>query len=142
VTERDPIGNDARWKRRERELGKGAGCLLCQEGALETLVEASGVFRERLLERHHVVGAANDSKLKVWLCKNCHAKETEAQRVHGIDLNRDTNRNGYAIVEMFLRGIAIFLWHLADRCWAMADLLAAELGASVPGWRDLPSFGH
>jgi hypothetical protein len=142
VNESDPIGNDARRKRRERDVGKDAGCLLCDETELATLVKMDGPFHAWVLERHHVVGAANDPKLTVLLCRNCHAKETEAQRAYGVDLDRETHRNPYAVVEMFLRAVAIFLARLADRCWALADLLVAELDASLPGWRDRPNFSR
>jgi len=142
VNEHDPIRNDARWKRRERELGRDAGCVLCGERDLCVLVEVKGEMRERLLERHHVVGWANDPSLKVLLCRNCHAKETESQRQYGIDLDRETKRNMFVIVEMFLRAVAIFLARLAERCWQLADLLAAQLDASLPEWRDRPNFSH
>jgi hypothetical protein len=130
MNERDPIGNDARRKRRERELGVDAVCLFCGEDD------------KTILERHHVVGAANDPKLTVIACRNCHGKQTEAQRVYGIELDRATTRNTLVIVEMVLRGLAILFGYLADSLWELADRLAAELDASLPGWRDRPSFGH
>src|SRR5512139_1072810 len=77
--EHDPILNDARKARRQQELGENAVCAFCGEPELSSLVRAS----QSVIDRHHVVGRAHDSELEIMLCRNCHAKETEALRDKG-----------------------------------------------------------
>jgi hypothetical protein len=132
--ERNPIGNDARKAARRRRQSAPA-CAACGATDPEAVV---GVGRT-LLEFHHVAGGANDPEAGAWLCRNCHAIATEAQRDVGADLRHD-ERDYLERLEAALRSLGSFLALLADRLLAWADGLAdliATLDAAVPGWRVL-----
>lgn len=132
----DPIANDVRKGVRERRLGPDAACALCGEKTPEELLRA----RRSLLERHHVGGEANDPRLTVLLCRNCHALLTEGMRDEAIALDRDTSRTVLERLEAVLRGLALFFALLASSLEEWADKLAAlvkALDREHPAWREL-----
>jgi hypothetical protein len=134
VSEPDPIGDDVRKLRRERHLGAGAVCVLCGDANPVELRRAG----RSVLEAHHLGGFANDARLTVVVCRNCHALLTEASRVSGVELSRDDARHLLERLEAVLRGQADFDELLAQRQRAWADELAAEaarLDRDLPGWR-------
>lgn len=134
MSRRDPIGDDVRRLRRARRLGAGAVCVLCGE---ENPVELLRVGRS-LLDAHHLGGTANDARLTVVVCRNCHAVLTEAGRVGGIELGHDDDRHLLERLEAVLRGQADFDELRARRQRAWADELAAEatrLDRDHPDWR-------
>ena len=121
MSRRDPIGDDLRQVRRARRLGAGAVCVLCGvENPVEPRVERS------LLEAHHLGGVANDARLTVVVCRNCHARLTEAGRVDGVELDHDDDRPLLERLEAVLRGQAAFDELRAQRARVWADELAAE----------------
>lgn len=136
--ERNPIQNATRKAKRIRKIGPDAVCVLCGETRPEVLIRVPWSF---LHQNHHVVGEANDAKLTAVLCLNCHAKETELQRLHGVNLYRDRMRTLPEILVSILRAVAAFLHSLADRFEDWAERLAAfiaALDAHFPEWRELP----
>ena len=134
----DPIKSDARRARRERRFGPDAACARCGVSTPETLVAA----RRTILEAHHACGRANDDALTVPVCRNCHAILTEGQRAAGADFARPPT-----VLHQIAAALASFFAFLHDLCergmaWAGAlSNLTAELDASFPTWRDLPSAG-
>ncbi len=132
--EQDPIGNDARNARRERRLGADARCFLCGFAKPAAIFTA----HRKVLEKHHVVGRANDPELTVILCLNCHAVMTEEYRAHGVSM-----RPGDILerVIAILRACSAFLPAVGDTCFRLATELQrflAALDAKYPGWRDMP----
>jgi hypothetical protein len=133
LRERSPISNDARKADRGRRVG-GSACVLCGEIDPAVLVAVD----RSLLEFHHTAGAANDPTLGGWLCRNCHAVATAAQRDVGVELRHRDDRHAVERLEAALRSLASFFALLAERLFAWADRLAslvATLDASVPQWR-------
>jgi hypothetical protein len=131
----DAIGNDVRKLRRERRLGRGACCVLCGTKDLPALRKISRTH----LQEHHVVGKANDDRLVVVVCLNCHADLSEAQRDSGVQLRSRDDRTSLERLEAVLRGLADFLFLLAAALVRWADELAAQtrrLDAAFPSWRD------
>jgi NMD protein affecting ribosome stability and mRNA decay len=134
VSRGDPIGDDVRKLRRARRLGTEAVCVLCGE---ENPVELRQAGRS-LLEAHHPGGSANDARLTVVVCRNCHAVLTEAGRISGVELGRSEARHLLERLEAVLRGQADFDELRARRQRAWADALAAEarrLDRDFPDWR-------
>jgi hypothetical protein len=129
----DPIRDDARRARRQRRLGSDAVCVLCGERTPDVLIKV----RRSLLEHHHLAGEANDPELTVVVCRNDHAKLTEAQRVSGVELRRASERSSLARLEAVLCGLADFFVLLAQalRGWA-AEIRATikRLDEGWPGW--------
>ena len=101
--EQDPIGNDARHTRRERRVGANATCLLCGYAKPEALFHVPGT----LLEEHHVGGRANDPRLTVSLCRNCHAEVTEDYKKHGVSMHTPGSVLEQVIAS--LQGLGAFL---------------------------------
>ncbi len=127
--EHDPLQNDIRKARRRRRLGPTAICALCGETASETL------------ENHHIVGTANDPALKLRVCRNCHAKLTEAQRAAGVDLRHTMPRTLPEVIASVLRALGAFFQALGKKLSEWADRLLAfvrALDVHCPQWRDLP----
>ncbi len=127
--EHDSLQNDVRKARRRRRLGPTVICALCGETAPETL------------EYHHVVGVANDPALRLRVCRNCHAKLTEAQRAAGVDLRRIAPRTLPEVIASILRALGAFFQDLGKKLSEWADRLLAfvrALDARWPQWRDLP----
>ena len=91
ATEKDPLGNDLRKRRRRRRLPPNATCSRCGEDRLVTL----------LLD--HPAGDANAPEPVRVLCRNCDAVFTEAQRDVGADLSHRPDRTPTEMVEGGLR---------------------------------------
>jgi 5-methylcytosine-specific restriction endonuclease McrA len=133
----DPIANDRRAARRKHALGPDAACALCGEQTPETLSRIS----HTTLEEHHASGRANDPDLTVVLCRNCHARVTEAQLRLGVDLHHRERRTLLELTEAALLSLAAF-----DRARADAEqkqaakhrAFEARLDRDCPGWRDWP----
>jgi hypothetical protein len=93
-----------------------------------------------LLERHHLAGAANDPLLIVTVCRNCHARLSEANRNSGIELRRDPERVSLERLVAVLLGLADFfeLLMVSLRWWAeeLGEAIA-RLDRDHPSWRDL-----
>jgi hypothetical protein len=118
-----------RHERKARRLPPNAVCAVCGESD------------PRLLEVHHVAGAANDPESTVVLCLNHHRQQSADQRAAGVDLDPRRIRTLLERIVSWLRGLALFFAMLATGCRDMADRLAAfieELDANFPGWRTLP----
>jgi hypothetical protein len=136
VSEPDPIGNEVRRVQRKRRIGRDAVCVLCGFADLAALMRV----RRTLLEDHHVLGAAHAPAVTVALCRNCHAIESERLRDAGIPLGSDPQRSVVEVVEIVLRGLALFLRSLADALEQFADqlqVLVAGLDRHFPGWREI-----
>ena len=135
--EYEPLQNDVRKTRRRRRLGANAVCILCGETAPETLRLVS----RSLLEGHHVLGVSNDPNLRVPVCRNCHAKTTEAMHAAGVDLRHIPSRTILEVIVSILRALGAFFHALADTLFAWADRLLAlirALDTRYPQWRELP----
>jgi hypothetical protein len=130
----DPIGDDVRGLRRQRQLGPDAVCVICGETNPAVLLRV----RRSLLEQHHLGGEANDPELTVIVCRNHHAVVTEAGRVSGIELGRGAERSSLERLEAVLRGLADFFEMLGRALRHWAEELATtvrRLDARWPGWR-------
>jgi hypothetical protein len=135
--EYEPLQNDLRKTRRRRKLGANAVCILCGE----TAPEALRLVSRSLLEGHHAVGASNDPTLKIPVCRNCHAKETEAMRAVGVDLRHIPPRTILEVLVPILRALGAFFHDLADMLFVWADRLLTlirALDGCCPQWRALP----
>jgi hypothetical protein len=126
----DPIRDDARRARRQRRLGTDAVCVLCGECNPEALTKV----RRSLLEQHHLAGEANDPNLRVVVCRNDHARLTEAQQVSGVDLRRASERSSLARLEAVLRGLADFFVLLAQALRGWADEIRETIRLLDEGW--------
>ena len=130
-----PIANDAR-KRARRRRQDGAACAICGATDPEILVAAN----RTLLDSHHVAGEANDADARAWLCRNCHAIASEAQRDVGAVLRHGDERHFLERQEAALRSLASFHGLLEVSLGASAEDLSqviATLDATVPNWRVL-----
>jgi len=119
----DPIATDARRNRRQRTLPPDAACLLCGE----TVPEALRTVSRSWLEAHHVVGEINDPGFTVPVCRNCHAKLTEQQRVSGVPLDRVPSRPYLEVLVGLLKGLSAFFVTLAGFLALHAMLLQSEI---------------
>ncbi len=130
----NPMQNDARRARREQQLGPDAVCVLCGEADLWALI----LVKRSLLEQHHVLNRAHDPRLTVPLCRNCHAKLTEAYRQAGA-----STKAAPTLLERLvavLRAVGVFLRSLGDACLRYAErLLAFIAGLDAHGrsWRTM-----
>ncbi len=134
--ERDPIKNDGRKALQQRRLGPSPVCVLCGEAELTSLQPA----RRKLLEDHHLAGAAIDGAMTVALCRNCHAKLTAGQWDLGADLVHAKDRDILEVIAAILDEAGRFMQTLGERLvyWAqrLRDFVAA-LDARYPEWRDM-----
>ncbi len=147
MSERPKFVTEAvREARRNRRIPEGSACACCGETNPLLLQAATGELIEvALLEFHHVLGAANDSKAGGFLCANHHRVATELQRQVGVTLVRDPPRHELERIEAMLRSAAAFLRQLADAFIRAADYIAAFVGVSdreTPAWRTLPVTNH
>lgn len=130
--EDNAFANDVRRYRRSQRLGADACCVVCGYRKPEGLTTGpSG-----LLHDHHVAGRVNDDDLTVWLCQNCHAEATEGHRDAGVVLTGVPDL--FERIVNFLRGLADFLFRLAEAAWSLAQALSdrlAALDAAAPQWR-------
>lgn len=135
--ERDPIQNDARALRRQRQLGADAACVLC---GITTPAVLRRVHRS-LLERHHVLGDAIAPDLTVPLCRNCHAVASAGQRARGADLDHRRERTLLEVLIAVLAELGAFLCAVGSSLSAWAECLRAFVGTldrAMPQWRQLP----
>lgn len=131
----DPIGADLRKERPARRVRAGAVCVAC--GEADPVVLKAG---KSVIEAHHIAGRANDPGTTVDLCLNCHRKVTNSQRDVGVPLSADPSRGLLERVIAWLRGLAVFLQHLAGKMIDLAhqlERLLLSLDAHCPGWREL-----
>ena len=141
--EEDPIGNDRRKSRQSRRLPPDAACALCGETDPTALLNRpASALPPTLLEAHHALGEANASDVIVVLCRNCHAKATEAQRdVEALPPGRAPSC--FERLAFALRSLGSFFGLLAQWCHLMAAQLAqavAALDKDQPDWRTLPGM--
>lgn len=128
------VGIAAREIRRERRFGPGAACARCGITTSETLVP----IKRSILEAHHICGRENDASLTVPVCRNCHATLTEGQRAAGVVFAEPPTLLHQ--IAAALTSIFAMLHDLSERGmqWAHAlSMLAADLDAIYPTWRDL-----
>jgi hypothetical protein len=133
--EQNPIQNDARTAERKRKLGHELRCLLCPEGDIWALTRV----HRSLLEKHHLVGKANDPDALVTLCFNCHHKLTERMRANGTSMAPP--ETCLELIENLLLGLAAFFQMLSEKHteWARKPAaLATALDAAYPQWRSMP----
>jgi hypothetical protein len=117
----DPVQNDARRARRQRQLGEGAVCVLCGEEDPAALVAGKAT----LIEQHHVVGRQHEPALTAPLCRNCHAKQTETLRRAGVPMKRP--RDFLERLVAILRALGLFLQEAGKALLRWADELAHQL---------------
>jgi hypothetical protein len=133
--ERDHIKNDARRAGRASRLGQNPQCVLCPERRRTALT----LVTRKFLQLHHVAGRANDPRLLVPLCLNCHADLTDQYRSAGIPMTPAGNILDRVIA--CLRGVATFLPGLGQACRRWAEQLerfSTMLDERLPGWRGMP----
>jgi hypothetical protein len=131
----DPIGADVRRERAARRISAGSVCVAC--GEADPAVLKGG---RSLIEAHHIAGSANDRATAADVCLNCHRRLTNAQRDVGVSLAEDPSRTLLERVVGWVRGLAVFCQHLADRLLDVShqlERLLAGLDANYPGWRTL-----
>lgn len=110
-------------------------CAVCGETEDAELQRVS----RRLVEFHHLAGAANDGELGVFLCLTHHARCTELMRQR-IPLGHTERRCALERAEAALRGQAIYHQVAGPILKALAEEVADEIRAldrHHPGWRDL-----
>jgi hypothetical protein len=131
----DPIRTAARRAKRERAIGPDAACCICGQAQPEALKH----IRRSLLERHHVVGNANDNSLTAVVCLTHHAILTERLERRGVSMGEP--RDLLQMLVMIFRALADFFHLLADALLRWADdvtrLIEAQ-DAAFPTWRELP----
>ena len=130
----DPIQTAARNAARIRKLGPHASCTFCAIGDPVVLVTAG----RTLLESHHVVGEANESKLATPLCRNHHATAHEKLLDAGADMKPPSSLLDKLVA--VLRSIGVFLRDLGEHCIQWANQLASfitALDVTAPAWRTM-----
>ncbi len=135
MPEKDPIGGDARRRRRSRRVPPEAACSICGVRNPEALVEGG----LSLIEGHHVVGEANDAGLRAWVCRNHHAMLHERLREVGVDLERDAAPNVLERIIGIFRALGAFFAALAEHLLGWAEEIAAlvrRLDLDHVGWQD------
>ncbi len=123
-TDRNPVQTSLRRARLLRRLGTERVCVFCDVDAPE------------VLERHHVFGRAIDPTLMVTLCKNCHAKQTEALMIAGATSNGGASLPLLEALVVNQRAEAAFLRQLAASRDAWADRLETMLKSKEPRSHD------
>lgn len=134
MAEKDPIGSDARRRRRGRRVPPEAACSICGVRNPEALIEAG----LSLIEGHHVVGEANDAEIRAWVCRNHHAMLHERLRELGLDLERDASPNVLERIVGIFRALGAFFALLAEHLFGWAEDVAAlvrRLDLDHTGWR-------
>ncbi len=112
-------------------------CIQC--GAVEPV--AMRHVDAHLIELNHVVGRANDPKLTVSMCLNCHARYSAMQRIANVDLEWYPERNVLDWIADCALQIGEFLKDIGELLTYWARLLrgtVAALDDAYPFWRDLP----
>jgi hypothetical protein len=127
--ETNPAKNDARKARRRRKLKGAEACALCGEEDLATLVDPDKCKRS-MLNVHHVAGKASSDDLTVTLCRNCHAKQTEAHRDVGLDASRPETLLHQLV--SILRGLGQFLMAAGEVLLQIALEIGSRLREGEP----------
>jgi hypothetical protein len=131
LNESDPIAADGRRTRRRTLIPEEAACVLCG------LSDPSGLR----LEDDHPLGFRAADDVRIWLCLNCHAKQTADRHDHHAGSPAGRRTNPVSVLESLaraLRSLAVFLHALAHALFRFAEqLLALEgrLDVLAPGWR-------
>lgn len=136
MIERDPIGNDARERRKSALLGREPACLVCGESDRDKLIPVG----RSIIEQHHVAGIANDRRLTVPLCRNHHAELTAGQVRAGMELEHEPARTMPERLVQVLHGLALLFETVGSSLEGWAEGLAAltaALDARYPEWRQL-----
>ena len=133
--EDNPVKNQLRREMRDDRLGENAACITCGCFAPEALIAVSGTW----LEKHHVVGKANDPNLIACVCRTCHAILTSrAQDVGASMKSPDTVLHQFVAIMRGLGSFFIFVGETMLR-WAEAGVrLIAGLDKDHPQWRQMP----
>src|SRR5438067_298265 len=128
MRDRDPIRTARRTALREKQVAECPFCLFCGYACLEALtrvtrawLEENGIDEDRLkrlLEAHHLLGAAHDPNTLVTLCLNCHREITEKLAREGVSMRPE--KNLHKLVALVLRASAVLFECLANsyRNWA------------------------
>jgi hypothetical protein len=136
----DPLGTLARRAKQARRLPPDAACAQCGETDPTMLIATKR--RKPVLEGHHVMGRHNDPDVVVVLCRNHHAKATDAQYAVG-SLPDGPAHSALERLPLALKALGSFFQLLATSCYVWAGVLAAVIAAletHVPGWRHLPGM--
>jgi hypothetical protein len=131
LNEPDPIAADRRRTARRTLIPEEAACALCG------LSDPSGL----LLQDDHPLGWQVADDVRIWLCRNCHARQTADRYDHQGGAPAGRRTEPVSVLESLARALislAVFLQALAQAmvCFA-AQLLAMEIGLDefAPGWR-------
>ena len=128
----DPIGNARRKQVRKRMTPHA--CERCGYADPVAMVDP----KERTLEEHHVAGRVNFPALTSWLCRNCHALETERLRDLGVPLDRKSRPHFLQRIYALLRGMATAFEQWANQLHAFAEqieTLVERLNEELPDWQ-------
>ena len=93
-----------------------------------------------LLQEHDVAGVANDARLTIVLCRNCHAVAQAQLKDAGVDITHRSQRNLLEVIVAVLKGAGLTMIEWGKRFVDWAERLAAgiaELDEACPGWREL-----
>lgn len=130
--DRDPVKTAVRRARRQQRLGSEASCAFCGVPDQESLRSVDDPklrdrIRQRLLERHHPLGSAQDPELTITLCRNCHALATESLRC--------------ADVHMVIQGNPLDRQIASSKAWGAFYRDAAEAeDRMVEDWEEFSDF--
>lgn len=131
----NPAKAQLRREKLNDRLSENPGCSCCGHSAPEALVSV----RLAWLEKHHVVGKANDPEFPVEICRNCHAVVTARALDVGASMNPpDTVLDLFVAI---MRGLGSFLKFAGEKMLEWADTavrLIAGLDKACPTWRQLP----
>jgi hypothetical protein len=136
----DPLGTATRRAKQARRLPPDAACAICGETEPTTLIAVKR--RKSPLEEHHAMGRHNEPEVVVVLCRNHHAKATDAQYAVGSLPDRPAP-SPLERLPLALKSLGSFFELLAKSCYFWAGVLTAviaALEAGVPGWRHLPGM--
>ena len=131
LPEPDPIAADKRRTARRDLIPEWAACGLCG------LSDPSGL----LLQDDHPLGWQVADDVRIWLCRNCHAKQTADRYDHQAGSPAGHPTGPISFLESLaraLRSLGVFVHVLAHALFRFADqLLAVEGGLDdfAPGWR-------
>lgn len=96
-------------QRKINELGRNPKCQICGENDITMLIPTA----KSLLEKHHIAG--NHEGETIIVCRNCHAKLTDAQLDWPAELF-DNDRTPEMNAVAFFLGLAAILGVLAVLC--------------------------
>jgi len=131
LPEPDPIAADKRRTARRALIPEEAACVMCG------LSDPSGL----LLQDDHPLGWQVADDVRIWLCRNCHARQTADRYDHQGGAPAGRRTEPISVLEGFARAwlsLAVFLYALAHAVASFAmQLLAMEVGLDefAPGWR-------